>query len=81
MSGWTDGQCAEFAQRFARSSEGRAWRFFVDDVREALIDRFVLNIVLAQEKGEIQVVDIRSMRMRLAHRLAVKHHLYEEQGS
>lgn len=90
MSGWTDGQCSEFARRFARSPEGRAWFFFVDDVRDALIDQFVMNIVLAQEKGEIQVADIRSLRARLAARLATKHHLssphYEiereqEQGS
>ena len=75
MSVWSDGQCAEFARRFAQSAEGRAWWAFVDDVREALIDAFVLSIVLGQDKGAANVEDIRAMRVRFVRKLAIKHHL------
>jgi hypothetical protein len=64
-----------FAKHFARSDNGLAWWAFVDDVREALIDTFVLNIVFSQDKGEVGIEDIRALRARIVHRLGSKHGL------
>lgn len=80
MSGWSDGQVREFARRLATSDRGRAWWAFVPDVREALIDQLVLEIVLSQDRGEVQVSDVRSLRRRLALRLQRRHGLRNQHG-
>jgi hypothetical protein len=72
VSGWTDGQVREFAKRFADINHPM-WPVLVDALREAIIDSFVLLIVLGQDRGDVQVEEIRSMRTCLAIRLAVHH--------
>lgn len=74
MSGWTDGQVREFARRFAGVNRP-LWPVLVGDIREAVIDSFVLMIVLGQDRGDVQVAEIRSMRTRLAVELAAKHRM------
>lgn len=69
MSGWSDGQVREFARRFARSHRA-CWPAYVPTVREALIDSFVLLVVLGQDRSGVAVEEIRSLRSRLGARLA-----------
>lgn len=73
-NGWNDGQIREFAKRFAYANKA-AWHAYVPDVREALIDSFVLLIVLGQDRSGVSVDEIRSLRMRLGARLADKHQM------
>jgi hypothetical protein len=72
VSSWTNDQVREFAKRFAGINRP-VWPVLVDDIREAIIDSFVLLIVLGQDRGDVQVEEIRSMRTRLAVRLAAHH--------
>lgn len=74
MNGWSNEQVTLFAKRFANSAEGFAWWAFVEEIREALIDTFVLGLVFSQ-KGEIRIEDIKSLRKRLVDELANKHRL------
>lgn len=74
MAGWEDRQVAEFARRFAFTNKA-CWPAYVDDVREALIDSFVLLVVLGQAREAVSVDDVRSLRTRLGTRLAEKHQL------
>ncbi len=64
MSGWSDGQVREFARRFARSHRA-CWPAYVPTVREALIDSFVLLVVLGQDRSDVAVEEVRSVRSRL----------------
>ena len=74
MSGWQNMQVHEFAKRFAYAHKP-AWHAYVPDVREALIDSFVLIVVLGQDATGVQVDEIRSMRNRLGMRLATFHNM------
>lgn len=74
MSGWADNQVAEFAKRFAKQ-HAAAWHAYVPAVREAFLDSFVLMIVLGQDRDELQVKDIRSLRVRLCARLTRRHRM------
>lgn len=69
MSGWQDMQVREFAKRFAYANKS-AWHAYVPDVREALIDSFVLLVVLGKDATGVQVDEIRALRNRLGLRLA-----------
>ena len=60
-SGWSDMQVRYFAKRFAFANKS-AWHAYVDGVREALIDSFILLIVLEQDRSGVQVDEIRSTR-------------------
>lgn len=71
--GWSQGQVNTFARRFAQSAEARSWWAFVDDVREALIDKFVLEIVLGQDRDDVSVTAIRELRLGIARRLQSNH--------
>jgi hypothetical protein len=68
-TGWSDAQVREFARRFA-SANRAAWHAYASDVREALIDSFVLLVVLGQDRLDVQVGEVRSLRSRLGVRLA-----------
>ncbi len=72
MSGWQGMQVREFAKRFAYANKA-AWHAYVPDVREALIDSFVLLVVLGQDATGVQVEEIRSLRIRVGARLATHH--------
>lgn len=74
MSGWSDGQVTDFAKRFAFANKA-TWPAYVDSVREALIDSFVLLVVLGQERSGIELGEIRSLRTRLGIRLSAKHQM------
>lgn len=67
-------QVREFAKRFAYANKA-AWHAYVPAVREALIDAFVLLVVLGQDRAGIQVEEVRSLRCRLGVRLAAHHHM------
>jgi hypothetical protein len=71
---WTDQQVREFGSRFAAANKA-IWPAFVDDVREALIDSFVLLLVLGQDRDGVRVEEIRSLRTRLAVRIATHHRM------
>lgn len=73
-SGWNDMQIREFAKRFAYTNKA-AWHAYVADVREALVDSFVLLVVLGQDRTGVEVEEIRSLRSRLGLRLAAHHHM------
>lgn len=75
--GWSIGQVKEFAKRFAYTHKG-AWHAYVSDVREALIDSFILLIVLGQDKDAVHVESIRSLRQLFGHRLATHHSMYND---
>ncbi len=74
MSGWTDAQVQTFGRRFAVSHKA-TWPAYVADVREALIDSFVLLIVLGQDRssGAVEIKEIQSLRTRLGIRIARAH--------
>lgn len=74
MSGWTDGQVREFAKRFAGVNRP-IWPVLVGAMRESVIDSFVLMVVLSQDRGDVQVGEIRSLRTRLAVELAAKYRM------
>ena len=71
-SGWADGHVREFARRFA-ALHRPSWPVLVPDLREALIDSFVLMVVLGQSGDSVGVGEIRSLRTRLATQLAEHH--------
>jgi hypothetical protein len=71
---WTDRQVREFGKRFASSSKA-PWPAFVDEVREALIDSFILLLVLGQDCDDVKLEEIRSVRTRLAVCIATKHQM------
>lgn len=72
MSGWTDGQVREFARDFAARYRP-LWPALVDDVREAMIDSYVLSVVLGQhDEGGVPTAQICSMRSRLAVQLETR---------
>lgn len=72
-SGWSDRQIREFAKRFAFANKS-AWHAYVTDVREALIDSFVLLVVLGQDRDVgVPVDEVGSLRSRLGLRLATHH--------
>ena len=72
--GWNDMQIREFAKRFSYANRA-AWHAYVPNVRDALIDAFVLSVVLGQDRLGIQVEEIRSLRRRLGARLAAHHRM------
>jgi len=74
VSYWTEPQVTEFARRFAFVNK-TAWHAYVDSVREALIDSFVLTVVLGQDRDNVDVDNIRSMRRRLAVRVMNKYQM------
>ncbi len=65
-------QIREFAKRFTYANKA-AWHAYVPDVREALIDSFVLLAVLGQDRAGVPVDEVRSLRRRLGVRLATHH--------
>ena len=67
-------QVREFAKRFAYANKA-AWHAYVPDVREALIDAFVLLVVLGQDRTGVQVDEVRLFRCRLGLRLATHHRM------
>jgi hypothetical protein len=71
---WTDQQVREFGKRFA-FAERATWPAYVDDVREAKIDSFVLLLVLGQDRDDVRVDEIRSLRTRLAVRISAHHQM------
>ena len=78
MSGWSDGQVRVFAKRIADSKEGRAWWAFPYEIREAIISEVVLSIVFGQDKGSIQIEDVRALRIAICKRLAEHHKMPTE---
>jgi hypothetical protein len=74
VAGWTDGQVSEFARRFAAVYRP-AWSAYVDHVREALIDSFVLGVILGQDKLGIDLGEVRSMHSRLSRILKLSHRM------
>jgi len=72
MSGWSDHQIGNFARRFSEKHRP-CWPAYVADVREALIDSFVLLVVLGQDRIGVDLGEVRSMRDRLGILLATKY--------
>lgn len=74
---WTDTQVDLFARRI-RDLYSAAWHAYVGHVREALIDSFVLTIVLGQlgKDHTVAVAEIRSLRARVGSRLATKYKMF-----
>jgi len=73
-TGWTDDQVRHFAKRFA-SFHKTSWHAYVADVREAFIDSFLFAIVLGQDRHDVAVADMRSLRTRMTHLLGSKHNM------
>ena len=71
--GWSVQQVKSFARRFA-TTHRPAWHACVPEVREALVDRFVLQVVLGQDRHAVAVSEIQSLRSRLVAAL----HLYQK---
>lgn len=71
-AGWSDLQVRDFARRFAEQHRP-CWPAYVADVREAMIDSFVLAIVLGQDRAGVDLAEVRSMRDRLGGLLATKY--------
>src|SRR5262249_30099989 len=76
MSGWSAPQVQGFARQFSRSPEGRSWWAFVPAVRAALIDQFVLGVVLGQDRDQVSVAAIEELRVDLRRALARRHKLF-----
>jgi hypothetical protein len=75
MPGWSAPQVQSFAKQFSRSPEGRAWWTFVPAVRAALIDRFVLGVVLGQDREQVVVAAVEKLRVDLRNTLAERYAL------
>lgn len=70
--GWGDAQIRAFAKRFAYVHKD-SWHAYVPTVRKALIDSFILDVVLGQRTDGAELTEIRSLRDRLGVRLAEFH--------
>lgn len=73
MPGWSAPQVHGFAKQLARSTLGKSWWAFVPAVRAALIDQFVLGVVLGQDREQVPVAAIEQLRGDLRHALAERH--------
>jgi 5-formaminoimidazole-4-carboxamide-1-beta-D-ribofuranosyl 5'-monophosphate synthetase len=79
MGHWTNAQVNEFAKRFANANKA-TWPAYVDDVRDAMIGNFVLEVVLSQDRVDVSVVAVRSLLGKIAARLSRKHHMSSSLG-
>jgi hypothetical protein len=84
-TGWSRGQVVEFAKRFSDHHKA-CWPAYVDDVREAMIDSFVLMVVLGQDDREavVDMDEVRLLRSRIDIRLHEVHEMrnvYHEQSA
>lgn len=73
--GWTDEDVMVFALQFATSDIAGAWEYFTNDVREALIESYVLGVLLVDDREHFQKSTIASLRGRLGRRLELEHGL------
>jgi len=77
---WSTSQINLFARRFARSTVGKSWWAFIDEVREALVDALVVEILLGQSNDDqgFTVAQIRALRAGILLRLATHHGMRTE---
>lgn len=61
---WSDRQISYFAKTF-KAKWASHWHLFVPAVQEALVDQEVLGIVVGQDKAEVSVPAIDSLRARM----------------
>lgn len=78
MTGWSKAQAAMMARRIRDGAEGRAWPLLVPAARSAFVSEYVLMVVFGQEKGAIQVEDIRDLREMICTELRTKHRMEVE---
>lgn len=62
-SGWDKDQIKLFAKTI-RKDLGQAWDFMVPQVREAMVDSFILRIIFSQ-RGDVPVNDVKTLRHNL----------------
>lgn len=73
MPGWSAPQVHGFAKQLARSTPGKSWWAFVPAVRAALVDQFVLGVVLGQDRDQASIAAVEQLRHDLRRALAERH--------
>jgi hypothetical protein len=67
---WSKQQHRDFAKQIRDGAFGRAWAFFTDDIRHAIISHYVLGIVCGQESPTVKVQDVNLLLVGVTEELA-----------
>lgn len=73
-NGWTTGQVDVFARRIAQKWQG-AWFALADDLRDAVVASYVIDVLYSQERSSARITDVKRLHVGICRRLQARYRM------